>query len=129
MNKTITKRRHKYGARKTVSHGITFDSAAEAKYYPFAFAYATEHGYELRLQEAFELLPKHRRNGKAVRAVKYVPDFSFWEGGTLVKVVDVKGMQTSDFKIKAKWFCYRYDVDLTIAKYDYKTGLFDETVF
>lgn len=129
MRKTITKRRHKYGARKTVYRGITFDSKAEAKYYLFAFAYAAEHDLELRLQEPFELLPKHRRNGKAVRAVKYVPDFTFWDGDELVKVVDVKGMQTSDFKIKAKWFCYRYDIDLTIAKYDYKTGLFDETIF
>lgn len=128
MPKT-TKRRHKYSARKTVYRGITFDSKAEAKYYLFAFAYATEHDLELRLQEPFELLPKHRRNGKAVRAVKYVPDFTFWNGDKLVKVVDVKGMQTSDFKIKAKWFCYSYDIDLTIAKYDYKTGLFDETIF
>ncbi|AFM70865.1 hypothetical protein EHR_09810 [Enterococcus hirae ATCC 9790] len=34
----------------------------------------------------------------------------------LVKVVDVKGMQTKDFKIKAKLFCHRYQVPLILAK-------------
>lgn len=121
--------KNKYGARKTTVGGITFDSAAEARYYPFAKAFAIENGYELRLQEAFELLPKHRRNGKAVRAVNYIPDFTFWQNNELVKVVDVKGAQTADFKIKAKWFCYQYDIDLILAKYDYKTGLFTESPF
>lgn len=121
--------KNKYSARKTVSHGITFDSAAEAKYYPVAVKWAQTHQCRLELQESFELLPKHRRNGKAVRAIKYVPDFTFWRDDDLVKVVDVKGVETDVFRVKAKWFCHRYDMDLTIAKLDSRTGLFTETVF
>ncbi|WP_154649845.1 DUF1064 domain-containing protein, partial [Enterococcus faecium] len=34
----------------------------------------------------------------------------------LVKVVDVKGMQTKDFKIKAKLFCHQYQAPLILAK-------------
>lgn len=42
--------KNKYSARKTVSHGITFDSAAEAKYYPVAVKWAETHQY---LQEVY----------------------------------------------------------------------------
>lgn len=123
------KPKNKYGSRKTISHGITFDSVAEAKYYPVAVRWAEANQCRLELQEPFELLPKHRRNGKAVRAIKYIPDFTFWRDDELVKVVDVKGVETDSFRIKAKWFCHRYDVDLTIAKLDRRTGLFVETIF
>lgn len=122
-------RKNKYSARKTVAYGIKFDSLAEARYYPFAVNFASQNDCELRLQEPFEIQPKYRRNGKTVRAIKYVPDFTFWRNDELVKIVDVKGTQTKDFKIKAKIFCYKFDCDLTIAKYDYRTGLFNETVF
>lgn len=122
-------KQQKYGNKKVVVDGIKFDSIAESKYLPVARLYAQKHNLELRLQEKFVLLPAHKRNGKTVRAIKYVPDFTFWDGDQLVKVVDVKGMQTKDFKIKAKWFCYKYNCDLILAKYDSYTGLFAETIF
>lgn len=122
-------RKNKYSARKTLAYGIKFDSLAEARYYPVAVDFAKKNECELRLQEAFEIQPKYKRSGKTVRAIKYIPDFTFWQDGKLVKIVDVKGTQTKDFKIKAKIFCYKYDCDLTIAKYDYRTGIFLESVF
>ncbi|HAQ5152239.1 DUF1064 domain-containing protein, partial [Enterococcus faecium] len=45
-----------------------------------------------------------------------IPDFTFYKNGKLVKVVDVKGMQTKDFKIKAKLFCHQYQAPLILAK-------------
>ena len=121
--------RNKYGNRKVTRNGIKFDSMAEAAYYPLAVAYAVEHDLELRLQEPFILQEAFRVAGKRKQAIKYIPDFTFWDGNRLAKVVDVKGPQTEGFKIKAKWFCYKYQTELILAKYDYRTGLFTETAF
>lgn len=122
-------RRRKYGNRKVEKNGIKFDSLAESRYYPFAVAFAASLGLELRLQEKFELQPSFKLNGKTKRAITYTPDFTFWDGDQLVKAVDVKGVQSETFKVKAKLFCYKYGCELILAKYDYKTGLFTESPF
>lgn len=107
---------NKYRNRKTVHRGIKFDSIAEAEYYDLAVWQAQAEGWELKLQERFELMPKFELNGKKYRKIEYIPDFTFYKNDKLVKVVDVKGMQTKDFKIKAKLFCHRYQVPLILAK-------------
>ena len=119
----------KYSNKKVVIDGVKFDSIAESKYYSVAKHYAKKNELELRMQESFVLLPTHKRNEKTVRSISYKPDFTFWDGDKLVKVVDVKGFETKDFKIKAKWFCHKYDCDLTLAKYDSYRGLFSEIIF
>ncbi|MEO3996853.1 DUF1064 domain-containing protein, partial [Enterococcus faecalis] len=63
----------------------------------------------------FELMPKFELDGKKYRKIEYIPDFTFYKNGKLVKVVDVKGMQTKDFKIKAKLFCHQYQAPLILA--------------
>lgn len=108
--------RSKYGNKKIEVDGIMFDSKAEAEYYDLAVWQAQAEGWELKLQERFELLPKFELDGKKYRKIEYVPDFTFYKHGKLVKVVDVKGMQTKDFKIKAKLFCHKYQVPLILAK-------------
>lgn len=122
-------KRPKYGNKKVIVNGIKFDSIAESKYYPLAKRYAQKHQLELRLQEKFVLLPRHTRNGKTVRAISYIPDFTFWKNNELVKVVDVKGAETKEFKLKAKWFCHKYSCDLILAKYDPRKNLFAEILF
>ncbi|EGP5163518.1 hypothetical protein CUR43_13530 [Enterococcus faecium] len=94
---------NKYRNRKTVHRGIKFDSIAEAKYYDLALWQAEANGWKVKLQERFELMPKFELDGKKYRKIEYIPDFTFYKNGKLVKVVDVKGMQTKDFKIKAKF--------------------------
>lgn len=117
----------KYRNVKTTINGIKFDSKAEAEYYLIARSYAERNNLELRLQEKFEIMPGFSLGGKNYRKINYIPDFTFYEDGQLVKVVDVKGMQTKDFKIKAKIFCYKYQVPLILAK---KTRLgFEEIKF
>ena len=106
----------KYGNKKTLYRGIKFDSKAEAEYYDLALWQAQANGWKVKLQERFELLPKFELEGKKYRKIEYIPDFTFYRNGKLVKVVDVKGMQTKDFKIKAKLFCSRYQVPLILAK-------------
>ena len=108
--------RSKYGNKKVEVDGIMFDSKAEAEYYDLAVWQAQAEGWELKLQERFELMPKFELEGKKYRKIEYVPDFTFYKNGKLVKVVDVKGMQTKDFKIKAKLFCHKYQIPLILAK-------------
>lgn len=106
----------KYRNVKTTINGIKFDSKAEAEYYLIAKIYAQHNGLEVRLQEKFEIMPGFSLGGKNYRKINYIPDFTFYKDGQLVKVVDVKGMMTKDFKIKAKMFCYKYQIPLTLAK-------------
>lgn len=108
--------RSKYGNKKVEVDGIMFDSKAEAEYYDLAVWQAQAEGWELKLQERFELMSKFELDGKKYRKIEYIPDFTFYKNGKLVKVVDVKGMQTKDFKIKAKLFCHKYQVPLILAK-------------
>lgn len=88
----------KYGARKTIIDGITFDSKKEAARYKELKL--MERGgliQGLVLQQAFELVPKQ----PGERAVKYIADFVYWEDGKPV-VEDVKGKRTRDYIIKRK---------------------------
>lgn len=114
---------NKYGAKKRVVNGIEFDSIAESKYYK-QIKYRGISNFKMQeefiLQEAFEI------EGKKKRAIKYKPDFTFYEDGQLVKVVDVKGKRTADFNIKAKMFMKRYGIPLILAKYNYTTHTFEE---
>ena len=111
------KKKNKYSAKKTAVKGIgTFDSKAEAEYFFIARTYAMAHGLEMRMQEKFELMPKFKLNGKTYRAITYKPDFTFYKGDELVKTVDVKGVQTEVFKMKAKLFCQKYQAPLILAK-------------
>lgn len=106
----------KYSNRKVVINGIKFDSVAEGEYYLIARTFASKNGLEMRLQEKFELASKFKLMGKTYRAISYIPDFTFYDNGELVKVVDVKGMQTKDFKLKAKLFCRKYQIPIYLAK-------------
>lgn len=115
-------KRHKYGAIKTVIDGIKFDSKAEALYYQLH-----KHDEGMKMQETFVLQDKFRLNGKAYIAIKYKPDFTFYdEQGNLTKIVDVKGVMTDIFKIKAKLFANRYGMQITVAKKVGSSMRFDE---
>lgn len=59
--------RSKYGNKKVFRHGHSFDSIAEADYYPIAIAYAQKHGYELKLQERLDILPTLKINSWTIK--------------------------------------------------------------
>lgn len=98
----------KYSAKKTVRRGIKFDSKMEAEYYD-QLLLLQRAGLitDLELQPSFTLLESFKQNGRTVRGVKYKADFMFTELGRTV-VVDVKGVKTKDFIIKAKFFMSMY---------------------
>jgi hypothetical protein len=63
------------------------------------------------LQEAFE------KNGKKYRRIDYVADFEIHHLDGSIEVVDCKGFETTDFKIKKKLFEYKYPHKLSLVTY------------
>ncbi len=101
---------NKFGARKTVVDGHTFDSRAEAARYA-----------QLRLlEQAGQISGLHihprfvihddffcKQLNQNITRIVYEGDFFYYENGEQV-VEDVKGVQTEAFKIKRKLFLKRY---------------------
>lgn len=85
--------RSKYGNKKTVIDGLSFDSKKEAaRYYELKQLEKAGAITELKLQQAFIICPKI--NGiKGSRARRYIADFTYTENG--IKVIeDVKSAIT-----------------------------------
>lgn len=126
----IPAKKHKYGAKKTTIDGIVLDSKAEAGYYRYLKRQqAKGKVLSFEMQKTYELLPKfkHPKTGKAVRAIKYIPDFVVTYADGSVEVIDIKGFAKNPvFLIKQKLFMYKYQVPLVLIKYDSRTGLFYE---
>lgn len=68
-------------------------------------------------------------SGKAVRAIKYKADFEVMYADGGVEVVDVKGMMTDIFRMKAKLFMNRYGIPLVIVKYSVRKNEFTREYF
>jgi hypothetical protein len=88
----------KYGNKKTVIDGITFDSKKEAGRYQ-----------ELRLLERageiahLELQPRYAIEINGVKVCTYVADFRYTpKGGGKEIIEDVKGMKTPVYNLKKK---------------------------
>ena len=101
----------KYGNRKTVRNGITFDSQKEAaRYDALMLLLAAGEIKDLKLQPEFTLQEAFTTPvGERVRAVRYRADFLYkrrvkegvdtrWER----VVEDVKGFRTKDYELKRK---------------------------
>jgi hypothetical protein len=113
----MAKRKNKYNAKKTVVDGIKFDSKDESDYY-LHLKELKKKGQikDFELQPKFELLPKFvNKKGKTILPINYKADFlvTYTDGAT--EVIDVKGFETADFKLKKKLFEYKYDQSLTLV--------------
>lgn len=103
----------KFRNRKVDVDGITFDSKMEADYYRH-LCILRDLG-EIKTfvrQPAFLLQPKFRKNGKTYRPITYVADFGVVYKDGSKKVIDVKGLPTPVFKLKAKIYACLYDEPL-----------------
>lgn len=126
-SKELSPSKAKFNNHKNVVDGYKFDSKIEARYY--------EHLKNLKLKfkvhEQFETLPSFdlEHPHKHVRGCSYTPDFSIYEHGKLVSVVDVKGGRatlTRASVLRMKMFMAKYRVAVVIAEYDAKNGIFEE---
>lgn len=101
----------KYGNKKTVVDGITFDSQKEAgRYQELMLMLRAGKIQKLRLQPEFTIQEAfHASDGKPVRAVRYRADFSYETleriGPDTLRVTtveDVKGFRTKEYSVKEK---------------------------
>ncbi len=108
------KKRSKYGNRKTVFDGVTFDSAAEASFYKqLKIREGLGEIGGLELQRRYALLGP---NGEAI--CTYIPDFCFWDHNQgRFRVVDVKGMETDVFKLKRKMMRALLGIEVEVIKH------------
>lgn len=99
--------RHKFHAQPTVSDGVRYDSKAEARYAQLL---------DLR-KRAGEVLfwlrqvPFHLPGG-----TKLVVDFVEFRADGTVHFVDVKGVETEQFKIKRREVEAIYPVEIEVVK-------------
>jgi hypothetical protein len=97
-------KRNKFGAKKTVVDGITFDSQKEAR----RFSELKKLRFEGEIAE-LELQPEFILEGKSGnpleydsgRQIKYRADFRYFDMRAQIWVIeDAKGFKTRDYKIK-----------------------------
>lgn len=115
---TETAKPHKYHARKTEIDGIVFDSAAEARRYSeLTLLERAGEITDLETQPTFELQPAFKHAGRKVRPILYRADFRYVDVSTGETVVeDVKGIETPEFKLKAKMMLYVHNIEIRRVK-------------
>ena len=110
---TSKPKRNKYGAKRTVIDGVLFDSKAEATYYT-ALKMREKAGEvsAVELQRPFSLL-----GPKGELICTYKADFCFWDHkADRFRVVDVKGVETSVFKLKRKMMKVLLGIEVETTK-------------
>lgn len=117
-------KKNKYHARKYELDGHKFDSGLEAKYYE----QLKRLKLDFKVHEKFELIPKFKLDGKTIPKATYTPDFSRYEDGKLISVVDTKGAptMTDAARLRMKLFMKKYQVPVIIATWNRKTKTFNE---
>ena len=114
----------KYNNKKTTIDDIVFDSKNEALYYE-ALKDMKAKGLikDFELQPEFILQEGFEKDEKKYRAIKYTADFRVLTNNDSSYIVDVKGMLTTEFKIKMKLFNYKYpDIELRLLCKSLKFG-------
>lgn len=127
--KTESQKMGKIKHKKTEIDGIVFDSKMESRYYELLktkLATGEIKSFELQpefiLQEKFINVDgqiilgsdpdfnKIKRKTKAptIQAIKYISDFKVEYPDGSIEIIDTKGQETADFKIKKKMFAYKY---------------------
>lgn len=111
VEKVLAQKTGKYHNRKTVRHGITFDSKHEAdRYDELRMLLKTGEIHDLKLQQTYKLVGAQRTpTGAAVRAVTYIADFVYTRDGKTI-VEDAKGFKTKDYIIKKKLMLERFGI-------------------
>lgn len=120
------RRTHKYGANKKVIDGITFDSQMEAEYYLYLLQERAKGAVvDVELQPTLQILPKFKYRSQNRRKMDYKLDFKVTYISGLVEYIDVKGMATTDAKMKRKLVEYLYPDK--IIKWVSKSKKYSET--
>lgn len=115
-------KKSKYGSRKVIRNGITFDSAKEARRYGELLLLEKAGAIaKLQMQVKFVLIPAqyettYTKTGKekqkcVERECSYIADFVYYENGEKV-VEDTKGFKTKDYIVKRKLMLYVHGIKI-----------------
>lgn len=108
---------NKYHNKKTEIDGIVFDSRKESsRYLELKVLEKAGAIKDLKLQPRYELIPRYKINGRAVRKCEYVADFEYYDvskGEVVVEDVKSVATRTDTYKIKKKLFEYKYQKEIT----------------
>ena len=120
---TEQKQKTKFGSMKCMIDNRVFDSVMEAKFYIYVKKGKREGNIkDFDCQVTFLLQESFKKNGKTVRPITYIADFVIEHLNGTKMVIDVKGRETADFKIKHKMFEYHYrELELICVQYDNQT--------
>lgn len=103
----------KYGAKRVEIDGHKFDSKGEATCYEFLRDHPRITIEELHPR--YTLQDKYTtKDGRKIRVIEYIADFLITVEGD-VYVIDFKGVETTDFKIKRKIFEKRYPDEILVV--------------
>lgn len=112
----------KYGNKKVEIQGVKFDSEMEYKHYLY-LQEQVKKGIvsEFHMQKRYVIFDGYTKidgkGGVKVKPIEYIADFEVHYADGRVEVVDVKGFETTDFKLKKKLFEYRYPFELKLVTY------------
>ena len=99
----------KYRNKKVIYNDIKFDSIVERDRYIYLKRKESEGKIQdLKLQQKFILQDSFKYRNKTIRAIHYIADFTYINANGGLVIEDVKGVQTTEFKLKAKMFKYKY---------------------
>lgn len=105
----------KYGNKKTVRDGRTFDSKHEAgRYTELQLLRRAGKITDLRCQVSFLLIPaQYDENHRCIeRSCKYVADFTYRDENGEFVVEDAKGLKTDVYRIKKKLMLEKYGIKI-----------------
>ena len=116
----------KYKANKIEFDNIIFDSKVECEYYKL-LKEKVKNGEikSFTIQPTYELQPSFIKNGIKYRSINYISDFLILNNDDSIYLIDIKGFQTVDSKLKKKIFDYKYpNIELKLLGYVAKYGGF-----
>lgn len=94
---------NKYGNHKCTYKGIRFDSKKECQYFIYLEALEAQGKIsDLKRQVRFTLQPSFKHQGKTIRAITYVADFTYVDSDGKYHIIDTKGVKTDVYLLKKK---------------------------
>lgn len=118
-------KKSKYGALKAEVDGFVFDSVMEARFYIYLLQLVQKKEIKsFERQITYELQEKYKdpRTNKWIKAITYISDFVITNNDGSLVVIDVKGRETADFKLKKKMFGFKYrELPLMCIQWEPKT--------
>lgn len=117
------KKVNKFNNKKVIVNGLKFDSKMESEFYEYLLELKKQGLIEdFTLQPEFVLQEGFKKRGISFLPIKYKADFQVFLPDGTDYVVDIKGFETADFKIKKKMFEKRFPQELKLITFSQIDG-------